>query len=84
MDVMALQNGRAYAEWRKLTRRIAETDAATKRIELLRQGHKGKRALATARAAAAGARQVEETQKEAYERAKGEASRAAEAKKTPR
>ena len=86
MDAMALQNGKAYAEWRKLRQRIEETDAAAKRVELLWQERKGKRALAAARAAAAKAKQTEEAQKEAYERAKGEALRATEAKqaeKTP-
>lgn len=80
MDAMALQNGRAYAEWRKLTRRIAETDATIKRVELLRQKRGGKTALAAARATAARAKRAEEAQKEAYEKAKGAALREEEAK----
>lgn len=80
MDVMALQNDRAYAEWQKLRQRIAETDALAKKVEELRQERRGKKIMAAAQRAVARAKRAEEKQREAYERAKGEALRAAEAK----
>ena len=80
MDVMGLQDQKTYTEWEKLRERIAETDAATKKIEELRQKRRGKTVIAAARRAAARAKRAEEKQKEAYERAKGEALRAEEAK----
>lgn len=80
MDIMALQNDRAYAEWQKLRQKITETDALAKKIEELRQERRGKKIMAAAQRAVARAKRAEEKQREAYERAKGEALRAEEAK----
>lgn len=77
---MALQNDKAYAEWQKLRQRIAETDALTRKVEELRQKRRGKKIMAAAQGAVARAKRAEEKQREAYERAKGEALRAEEAK----
>lgn len=80
MDIMALQNDRAHAEWQKLRQRIAETDALAKKVEELRQERRGKKIMAAAQRAVARAKRAEEKQREAYERAKGKALRAEEAK----
>lgn len=80
MDIMTLQNDRAYAEWQKLRQKITETDALAKKIEELRQERRGKKIMAAAQRAVARAKRAEEKQREAYERVKGEALRAEEAK----
>lgn len=80
MDIMALQNDKAYAEWQKLRQRITETDALAKKVEELRQERRGKKIMAAAQRAVARAKRAEEKQREAYERAKGKALRAEEAK----
>lgn len=80
MDVMGLQDPKTFTEWEKLREKIAETDALTKKVEELRQERRGKKIMAAAQRAAARAKRAEEAQREAYERAKGEALRTAEAK----
>lgn len=80
IDVMALQNDKAYTEWERLREKIAVTDRAERQLAELREQRRGKKAIARAAAVAAKARQAEEAQKEVYERTKGEILRAAEAK----
>ena len=80
MDVMALQNDKAYTEWEKLRQKIAETDALARKVEELRQERRGKKIMAAAQRAVAKAKRAEEAQKEAYEKAKGATLKAEEAK----
>lgn len=72
MDVMGLQDPKTFTEWEKLREKIAETDAATKKVEELRQERRGKTVMAAARRAAARAKKAEEKQKTMYERTKFE------------
>ena len=80
MDVMGLQDQKTYTEWEKLRERIAETDTTARKVEELRQERRGKKIMAAAQRAVARVKRAEEKQKEAYEKAKGEALRAEEAK----
>ena len=73
IDVMALQDSKAYTEWERLREKMAATDRAERQLAELREQRRGKKTIARARRA-------EEAQREAYEKAKGEALRAAEAK----
>ena len=80
IDVMALQDSKAYTEWERLREKMAATDRAERQLAELREQRRGKKAMAGAAKVAAKAEQAEKAQKEVYERTKGEVLRAAEAK----
>lgn len=77
---MALQDSKASTEWERLREKMAATDRAERQLAELREQRRGKKTIARAVEVAAKAKQAEKAQKEVYERTKGEALRAAEAK----
>lgn len=73
MDVMALQNERAYEEWLKLLEKMKVTDRMEMKVREAKEKRRGKKIIQGWERLAKAAADEETAQREVYNREKGRA-----------